>query len=199
MSKTPLLTSEIAAEFPVEINDGFVRPQLGWSAFGPQHLQDIGGSSMTSNVWIGKPAEMLAFIEELATHYDAMKGELEDLDAEWDGVSLGYWEKDGLAMIGEFCTGDAFFEQYTDALWASMENLNIILGAGNDNDPGQILQNDVVGDELDVPTRLLLAHFMTSSSKWVFIDDDHPDGTKLEGFTADDKTALRAILAQNPV
>lgn len=193
---TQYLTASTAAQFPMEINDGFVRPQLGWSAYGPQHLEGVGGSCMTSNIWIGKPTAMRTFIEELATHYQALKDGFDEIDED-NGVSLGYWAKDDLAMIGEFCTGDMFFEMKTDALYEKMSGLHIVLCDGDDNDPGQILQNQVAGEELDVATRLLLAHFMTSSSKWVFIDDAADNGTKLEGFTQEDKALLRAILDNN--
>ncbi len=196
MQKTSLLTSETAAQFPDEISDGFARPQLAWSAFGPQHLEDMGGDCMTSNVWIGEPVQLRAFIEALAVHYDGMKANVQDeLDPQYQGVSLGYWEKDGLAMVGEFCTGDSFFDQMSDVLLQQSRSMNLILCDGNDNDPGHILKNSVANDKLDVATRLTLAHFMTSSALWV-INNEY-DERELDGYTDADKAALRAILERN--
>lgn len=199
MTSSTYLTSEIAAQFPSEISDGFSRPHLGWSAFGPSHLNGVGCDCMTSNVWVGPPAALLSFMQDLAAHYERMKADLdEDFDAEYEGVSLGYWEKDGLAMAGEFCTGDTFFEQTSAELVERSKEFNLVLCDGNDNDPGDILQNQVVCDPLDVASRLTLAHFMTTSAYWVFIEDEHPDGRKLEGFTDDNRAALRSILGKAP-
>lgn len=190
MSK--LLNTSTAAQFPANTNDGFARPLLGWSAFGPQSLDGVLGSSMTSNVWYGKPSSMLAFIEALATHYESMKNDPAlELD-EYDGISLGYWEKDGLAMIGEFCTGDAFYEKKSNDLDKQAQTLSLLLGDGNDNHAGMILMNESEM-ELDVKTRLTLAHFMNSSVKWV-LDEAAYDDSVLEGFTQEDKTQLLLAL-----
>lgn len=188
-----LLTAAIAQTFPSNINDGFARPLLGWSAFGAEHLEGVGGSCMTCNVWIGDPTQLLAFIEDLAVHYEHLKSEM-DVDADEDGVSLGYWEKDGLAMVGEFCTGDAFFEQKTQDLYTRMYSLHLVLGDGNDNDAGVLLNNDGVSEELlDVPTRLTLANFMNDATLYVLEHDD-----MLTDFTQEDKATLRGILERNP-
>lgn len=202
MSKTPLLTAETAAKFPTDFNDGFARPHLGWSAFGPQHLEGVGGSCMTSNVWIGDPIPMRVFIETLAAHYESMKEDIDTSDFdEYEGISLCYWERDGLAMIGEFCVGDTFFEQKTDALYDAMSEMTLLLADGNDNDAGFILQNNVETEPLDVYTRLLLAHFMNSGLTWPLAENptDNPEDVLLPGFTADDKIRLAEILQINPV
>ena len=190
-SMPKLLNADTAAKFPADTNDGFARPMLGWSAFGPQHLDGIDGACMTSNVWYGKPSTMLAFIEKLAAHYESMKNDVER-DNDDDGVSLGYWEKDGLAMIAEFCVGDAFFEQKNDDLEEKAQELSLLLGDGNDNNAGMILINESE-IELDVKTRLTLAHFMNSSIKWV-LDEAAYTGSSLEGFTDEEKDLLLTTL-----
>ena len=186
------LNADTAAQFPANTNDGFARPMYGWSAFGPEHLDEVGGSSMTSNVWYGRPAAMLDFIEKLAAHYEGMKNDIERDDM--DGVSLGYWEKDGLAMVAEFCTGDAFFEQKSEELDDKAQELRLLLGDGNDNNAGMILLNEGEAT-LDVPTRLTLAHFMNSSAKWVLDEATYAD-SNLVGFTDEDKDQLLATLQQ---
>lgn len=184
------LNAHTASQFPANTNDGFARPMYGWSAFGPEHLDSISGSSMTSNVWYGKPSTMLGFIEKLAAHYESIKNDVERDDR--DGVSLAYWEKDGLAMIAEFCRGDAFYNQKSDVLDEKAQELPLLLGDGNDNNAGMILTNQ--GElELDVPTRLKLANFMNSSAQWV-LDEAAYDDSGLKGFTNDDKAQLLATL-----
>ena len=183
-----LLTLQTAVRFPECTSDGFAKPHLAWSAFGPEHLEHVLASSMTSNVWLGKPTEMKAFLEEIAKHYESMKNEA-DPD-EYDGVSVAYWEKDGVAMGAAFCTGDAFFEKLSDYLNAWGEDFNLLLCEGNDNDPGHILKNKVVQEELDVATRLLLAHFMTPDAAWVLDPLLEPPPE----FTSQDVDTLRAIL-----
>lgn len=185
------LNAYTAAQFPADISDGFARPMLGWSAFGPQHLDGIDAACMTSNVWYGKPSSMLAFIEKLAAHYESIKNDV-DCDDDYDGVSLGYWEKDGLAMIAEFCVGDGFFEQKSDELNEKSQELSLLLGDGNDNNAGMILTNESE-IELDVKTRLTLANFMNSSIKWV-LDEAAYSGSSLEGFTDEEKDLLLATL-----
>ena len=186
------LNAATAAQFPADTNDGFARPMFGWSAFGPNHLDGVGGSSMTSNVWIGKPSAMLDFIEKLAGHYEGMKNDIDRDDM--DGVSLGYWEKDGLAMVAEFCTGDAFFEQKSEELDDKAQTLRLLLGDGNDNNAGMILLNESE-ITLDVQTRLTLANFMNSSTKWVLDEATYAD-SNLVGFTANDKATLLATLLE---
>ena len=66
---TNYLTESVALQFPENTNDGFARPKLGWSALDPTHLHGMGGDCMTSNVWIGEPAQMFGFIEKLAAEY----------------------------------------------------------------------------------------------------------------------------------
>lgn len=187
------LTVDTAKQFPADTSDGFARPMLAWSAFGPQHLDGVLSSSMTSNVWYGKPNTMLDFIEKLAAHYESLKSNIE-LDDEMDGISLGYWEKDGVAMIAEFCTGDAFYEQKSDDLDEKAQDLQLLLGDGNDNNAGMILANESEM-QLDVPTRLTLANFMTLSAKWVLDEAAYTD-SNLEGFTADDKIQLLLTLQE---
>lgn len=123
MKNIQYLTEKTAALFPSEINDGFVRPHLGWSAFGPAHLEDVGSGELTSNIWIGEPAKMRSFIEELATQYETLKNKQDGFDIGFDDVSLGYWEKNGFAMVGEFCTGHVFLEN-TPEIVNEMKFLN---------------------------------------------------------------------------
>ena len=199
MLKMHLLTVETAAHFPSEISNGFSRPHLGWSTSEPEQLEDVNCGCMTSNVWIGEPTAMRVFIEELAKYYDELKRETDNDIDEWrkdHSVSLGYWEMSGVAMIAEFCMGDRFFEQKSDALWAKMLDMRILLCEGNDNDPGYILTNNVVAlPLLDVATRLLLANFMTSSCLWVL---DRENGG-LKGFTKEDADTLWATLERHAV
>lgn len=184
---TPLLTSSTASTFPVELSDGFARPLLGWAAFRPEHFADTCSNCMTSNVWIGESIALRAFMEAMAIHYNEIKSSVED-DG-YNDVVLGYWEKDGLAMAGEFCMGDAFFEQGTQELYDMSEAFNFVLADGNDNDPGQILLNYVVGEPLDVATRLTLAHFMTRAAAYTLTED-----ARVDPFTDGEKKKLKIIL-----
>ena len=195
MSNKLRLNEQEATEFPNNFNDGFSKPSLGWSAYGAQYLEGIGGSSMTSNVWIGKPAEVLSFIEILAAHYTQMVIDMQDdqFDAEENNVALAYWEKDGLAMIGEFCVGDMFFEAKTEEIYTAAGKLTWLLVEGNDNDAGHILINEVECEPLDAPTRLTLAHFMNTSVEWVFKHED-----RVPGFSMEDQQKLHDILNARP-
>lgn len=191
---TSHLTQATAETFPQPLCEGFAPPHLGWSAFSPKHLEGLSGGEMISTVWLGEPAELKSFLEALAAHYEEMKDQADPDD--FDGVSLAFWEQDGVAMAAEFCTGRAFVEQKNAGLLNQAKAFNQLLDGRNDNHPADILQNRVDQAKLDVNTRLQLAHFLTAECIWVFEEDQEPNGWPLEGFTPEDKNTLLAILTR---
>lgn len=62
---------------------------------------------MISTVWFGEPAALNVFRSIGGPlRYDEGPRDPDD----FDGV-LAFWERDGVAMAAEFCTGRAFVEQ----------------------------------------------------------------------------------------
>ena len=157
-----MLNKETALAFNNDVCDGFIQPTLAWSATTPYHINQNGGSGMTSNFWVGSPKDVKKFAEKMAEFYRGFYDDPENFDRElneYESISVSYWEKNGMAMCADLCTSDQIYDMLPEEYFEeAAKNLKHVLFSGNDNHPGMILQNDEV--ELSVEERILLAAFM---------------------------------------
>lgn len=184
-SEDNMINEKTALAFDNFVCDGFVQPNLVWSATTPEHLNGVGGSSITSNFWVGKPEDVKKFANQLAKFYKDFCKDEENFDEEledYESISVAYWEKDGIAMCAELSTSDQIFEVLPDSFFDDAnEKLKHVLFDGNDNHPGLVLKNK--GVLLSVSDRIKLASFMRREATiWVvkeeYRDEYLPDFTQ---------------------
>lgn len=192
-----MITENTAKGFGNNLNDGFVRPHMAWCATSPSHVNELGGSSISSNFWVGSPEDIKVFANKMVEFYkdfikdNKLTSKLDDDES----ISVLYWEVDGLAMCANLSTTDNLFDVLpNDLLDIAYEELGLelVLGDGNDNHPGMILNNE--DSDLSVEQRLKLSTLMDfESTKWVF---DESYGDVLSDFNDEQIEQLRENLAK---
>lgn len=190
-----MMNKETASNFNNDVCDGFIQPTLAWCATNADHINQIGGSGMSTNFWVGKPEDVKKFAEKMVVFYkdfvsndDNFSEPLED----YESISVAYWEKNGLAMCADLCTSDDIFDMLPEELLSEANNITQVLFNGNDNHPGAILKNDDCN--LSVDERINLATFMKYDSTVELFDDPEEF---LPDFSDEEVERLKLALIKN--